>query len=230
MLHDRAFLRKVIVSRPATRLVCFAVAAIAVLSSCSSSGYAYLKSPDTHAFFKVPRAWHLYDKRQILIHTGQSLSPATEQAFPWLVAVDGNPRPSLDEVLDKAAALKFPAVVASVQRLSFDSKDQLSPQTLRNSVYPLDNLLRSGQAELLGYQDITLPGGYHGTRMQYNVILKGISGVENGNLVIHVDQTALVDPSLSNLYQFYLRCESHCYRDNKSTIDQIVASWTIKER
>ena len=43
-------------------------------------------------------------------------------------------------------------------------------------------------------------------------------------------QIAVVDPSSQKLYLFLLRCESHCYRDNRTIIDAIVNSWTVKER
>jgi hypothetical protein len=62
------------------------------------------------------------------------------------------------------------------------------------------------------------------------VVLSGISGPTEGGNVIRVTQVAVVDPATNKLYLFMLRCESHCYRDNKTLLDTIVNSWTVKER
>jgi hypothetical protein len=65
--------------------------------------------------------------------------------------------------------------------------------------------------------------------MTYDVVLEGISSVTAGNKVIRVTQESIVDPATNRLYMIVVRCESHCYRDNKSLIDQIANSWTVKE-
>jgi hypothetical protein len=57
-----------------------------------------------------------------------------------------------------------------------------------------------------------------------------VSNPTAGGSVIRVTQVAVVDPATNKLYLFMLRCESHCYRDNKTLLDTIVSSWTVKER
>jgi hypothetical protein len=207
------------------------IAGLAVLlSACASSEFAYVSSSDRNAYFKVPSDWKFFDKRDILVASGQSLSTGTDKQIPWLIAFDADPKPSLNHVLKLAEAPKHPVVMARVQSLPFQVRDQLSLHSLRNVVYPLDQLLNANAAEILSIKDIVLEGGLHGNRIDYDVVLQGLSNVATLSGVIRVTQIAVVDPATTKLYMFTIRCESHCYRDNKTLLDQIADSWTVKER
>src|SRR5919109_5390068 len=70
-----------------------------LLPACAESEFTYVQSSDRSAFFRVPRDWETFDRREILVHAGLSLSQSTNEAHPWLVAVDGSPQPSVDHVL-----------------------------------------------------------------------------------------------------------------------------------
>ena len=204
--------------------------AATLLSACGNGGFAYVSSSDRKSYFKVPANWKFFDKRQILVANGQSLSPATDRQFPWLIGFDSDPKPAIDHVI--SAGQVYPVVRAQVQDIAgtFATRDQLSLEGLRNSLYPVDEWLQSNRAEILDYSDIVLPDGFHGIDMVYDLILGGVSGVGGVNAVVRVHQKTVVDPAMSRLYQFWLQCESHCYRDNKSLLDQIADSWTVKER
>jgi hypothetical protein len=207
------------------------VATLAVLASaCASSEFSYVSSSDRNAYFKVPSDWRFFDKRDILVASGQSLSAETNRQLSWLIAFDADPRPSLDHVLSIAEAPKHPVIMARVQSLPFQVRDQFSLRWLRNSVYPVDQLLSANSAEILSSEDVVLDGGLHGNRLTYEITLQGVSNVADLSGVIRVTQIAVVDPALTKLYMFTIRCESHCYRDNKSLLDQIADSWTVKER
>jgi hypothetical protein len=208
-----------------------AVVGVAVLAAaCAGTGFQFVSSSDRRAFFKVPVNWELYDKRDILVASGQSLSAESNRQLPWLIGFDADPNPSVEHVVDIAAAPRYPVVMARVQQLPFQVRDALSLSTLRNWVYPIDRLLQANAGEILAYEDVVLPGGFHGSRIVFDVVLSGISNVSAGNQVIRVQQIAVVDPATQRLYFFMIRCESHCYRDNGTLIDQIASSWTVKER
>ena len=211
------------------RLLALSMGLAFLTASCSKSTYLYVSSSDRRAFFKVPANWKFYDKRQILVGTGRSLSGQTDRQFPWLIAFDSDPNPSLDHVL-RDYAPKYPIVFAQVEKLPFSLQDTLSLQSLRNIFYPVDQLLQENAAEILSYKNIVLPGGLHGNRVIYDVIPQGTSGIASGVPVIRVDQTGVVDASGQTLYLFLVRCESHCFRDNKALLEQIADSWTVKER
>ena len=54
--------------------------------------------------------------------------------------------------------------------------------------------------------------------------------VKRDDVFLTINQTGLVDPSTRMLYLFVIGCEAHCYLAHQRTIDQIVKSWTVKER
>jgi hypothetical protein len=207
-------------------------AALAVLlTACSNSGYVYVSSTNRNAYFKIPASWTFYDKRDLLVASGQSLSSATDRQFPWLIGYDSSPDPSIQHIINIADATSYPVVMAQVEQLPTQVRDQFSLSSLRNWVYPVDRLAQANAAEMVSYNDdVVADGGLHGLRMTFDVTLAGNSSVIAGNKVIRVTQSSLVDPKTNLLYLFVIRCESHCYRDNKTLIDSITNSWTVKER
>jgi hypothetical protein len=211
-------------------LIAFLAGLAFLAGSCGNGGYLYVSSSDRNAYFKVPANWKFYDKRDLLVASGQSLSAESNRQISWLIGYDADPTPSIDHILSIADAPKYPVIQASVQQLALQVRDQLSLSTLRNQPYPLDRLMNANLAEMLSYKDVTLKGGLHGIRMTFEVSLNGLSNVSLNSEVIWVSQVSLVDPATQKLYQFVLRCESHCYRDNKTLLDTIADSWTVKER
>jgi hypothetical protein len=201
-----------------------------LLSSCAGSGYTYVQTKDGQAFFKVPVGWKGFSKEQILVASGQGLSPASDQAFSTLVGYDSDPRPSINHIIDLNTAPVYPVVEAQAITLPEQTRDQLSLAGLRNFIYPLDQLYQSGQAQVISHKDITLPGGFHGSQYEYALTPNGIVSANLGTHVIRANQITILDPATNKLYVFVVRCESHCYRDNGKLIQQIVDSWTVKER
>jgi hypothetical protein len=222
-------------SKPLVRRVRVAalglVALTLALGACSRSSYEYVSSSDRKAYFKIPANWEFYDKRDLLVASGQSLSTATNDQFPWLIGYDSSPDPSVKHVIDIGDPTSYPVVMAQVEQLPNQVRDQFSINSLRNWVYPVDRLIQANAGEMVSYDDnLVVEGGLHGLRMTFDVTLGGNSSVIAGNKVIRATQTAYVDPKTNRLYLFLIRCESHCYRDNKALIDQITNSWTVKER
>jgi len=224
--------RRVAGFKPFSRdsLVCGLVVLAISAAACGGSGFEYVSSSDRKAFFKVPNNWEFYDKREILVANGQSLSPQTDQQFPWLIAFDSDPNPSIEHVLSSSQS--YPVIQAAVQNIggNFQLRDSISLGTMRNVLYNVDQLIQENRAEILAYEDIELPGGFHGIDMEFNVVLRGVGGVQADNVVVRVRQVTVVDPAIQTLYVFHTQCESHCYRDNKTLLDQIADSWTVKER
>ncbi len=211
-------------------LIASIVASAIVLSACAGSGFTYVHTSDNLAFFKVPLGWTTYNKQQILVASGQSLSPATDQTYTFLMGYDSDPHPSIEHVLSLPDAPAYPVIVAQVRTLSPQDQDSMSLASIRNAIYPLDRLAQANAAALLGEKMLSLSGGLHGSQLLYQVSLQGTASVNTGNQVIEVNQIGLVDPAMTKLYLFTVRCEAHCYRDNQKLINQIVQSWTVKER
>ncbi|MGH2556268.1 MAG: hypothetical protein ACRDHO_11190 [Actinomycetota bacterium] len=212
------------------RLIGLTAALAVLLSACASSEFAYVSSSDRNAYFKIPSDWRFFDKKDILVASGQSLSAETDRQLSWLIAFDADPKPSLHHVVNIAEAPKHPVIMARVEALPFSVRDQISLRMLRNLIYPLDQLENANKAEVLSFEDVVLEGGLRGNRLTYDIALQGFSNVADLSGVIRVTQIVVIDPATTKLYMFVIRCESHCYRDNKTLLDQIADSWTVKER
>jgi hypothetical protein len=205
------------------------VAALA-LPACAGSGFDYVGSPDRKASFKVPLEWKEFTKRDLLAATGQDVSEATGDALPWLIGFDSAAAPTADHVLSLGAPVGDPVVLAQTLALDFATRDQVSLGTIRNQVYPIDELLNNNAAEILDYEELNLEGGLRGIRMEYDVHPEGITTVGPGNEAIRVLQIGILDARTENLYLFAIRCEASCYEEHAKLIQQIADSWTVKEQ
>jgi len=200
------------------------LASVLLLAACTSS-YTYIKNSSVKTYFKVPNQWHIFDENQIFRSQISGLSPqgeAAAKASIWMVAFDASPEPSLDHFFSGSSP--YPQGFAQVRQLSEEQKDSISLGSIRNSVFPLNQLQSEDptSVELLQNTDLVLEGGIHGNRIVFNVRL--------GSTFYSVNQTGLVNPQTSLLYLFVIGCEAHCYLNHKGTIDEIVSSWTVKER
>jgi hypothetical protein len=209
------------------RTVVVGVALTLVLSACADSGYTFVGGASTKTYFRVPRAWKLYTKQQLLVAANLQDSAQASSSFPLLMGFDADPHASVSHLL--SGIPKYPVVMAQVRTLSFQTKDQISLSGLRNVAYPVDQLLNQDAADILSYKEITKTGGYHGVQMVYNLSLAGNFGVVADNQVMRVSQIALLDASTQHLYLLVVRCTAACYQANQTAINQIVASYTVKE-
>jgi hypothetical protein len=198
-----------------------AVAAV-LLTSCAGSGFTYVKSSANKTYFKVPDAWRVYNKDQVLGVDKSATRPQPDPGLKYLAVFDGDPKPSLEHDLQTAMA---PFGVVKVRQLSPEERDTFSLASLRNEVIPIDDILQQnvGQIQLVTQpKSIVKSGGLHGSRLVYAVV------TDSGSFT--VDQTGLVDAATNMLYFFIVGCESQCFAQNRHTISEVADSWTIKER
>lgn len=206
------------------QLVGGALASVLLLAACTSS-YTYIKNSSVKTYFKVPNNWQVFDENQIFRSQISGLSPqgeAAAKASVWMVAFDANPKPSLSHLFSGGSP--YPQGFAQVRQLSDEQKDSISLGSIRNTVFPLNQLQVEDptSVEFLRSEDLVLDGGIHGNRITFNVRL--------GDTFYTVNQTGLLNPQTSLLYLFVVGCEARCYLNHKRTIDEIVKSWTVKER
>lgn len=216
-------------SRAAARLLAVAIVPALLLPSCGGSDFDFVGSPDRKAYFKIPLEWRQFSRRDLLAASGQELSDATQQAVPWLVGFDSAPQPSADHVLRLEEAPDHPVVMAQALALTPAARDEISLRLMRNTIYPLDQLLQDQSAEVRDYEELVFDEGFRGLMIEYDVTLGRNVEVTAGTDVIRVHQIGVLDPATETLYQFAIRCESHCFDENDKLIDQIVESWTVKE-
>jgi hypothetical protein len=110
--------------------------------------------------------------------------------------------------------------------LDDDQRDAVSLADLRNFPFTVDAQEPQADApevEVIARDDeVVRSGGFHGTQVLFNI--KGDHG-----LTYTLNQTTLTDSASRVLYTFVIGCEASCYVDNIETINEVVASWTIKE-
>jgi hypothetical protein len=200
-----------------------------LLSSCGGNTYTYEGSQADRAYFRVPSDWARFNKQQILVASGLEDSPGANAGFSFLVGYDAAPQPDVGNLLATSIP-EHPTVTAQVRQLSDQARDMLSLSGIRNSVYRVDAAVQGDSADVLEYEELTLEGGVHGLRIVYNISFAGNFGLSQGNAVLTVNQTSLVDPETRKLYLLIVRCRSDCYTQNQTMIDQIVHSYTVRER
>jgi len=206
------------------QLVGGALASALLLAACTSS-YTYIKNSSVKTYFKVPNEWRVFEENEIFRSQISGLSPqgeAAAKASIWMVAFDAAPKASLDHFFSGASP--YPAGFAQVRQLSEEQRDAISLGAIRNTIFPLNQLQVQDptSVEFLENQDIVLSGGIHGVRAIFNVRL--------GDTFYTANQTGLINPETSRLYLFIIGCEARCYLNHKKTIDEIVSSWTVRER
>jgi hypothetical protein len=231
------------------------VAAVAVLaSSCSPSGYRYVKAvhpklsyelqvgPEASGqkvpvavkaasvYFKLPKEWALYNTDDLVRYQATDQTPEellTIRQAVWGTGFDGDPKSSIDHI--GAGRWPHPAGKAQVAVLADEERDQVSLAALRNIIAPIDQDLadaktqnRSPIYDIISQGDVE-QGTLHGTRMRFNI------RQDDGSIYTR-DETVLMDQKARFLYFFVIGCETTCFRENVSTINRVLKSWTLKEK
>jgi len=202
------------------------VALTLALAACGGPRYHYVKSAKSQAFFKVPSAWTLYSEDTLL--AGQQLTDSQLKAAKaqiWTLAFDASPKPSLDHVLDASGS---PWGFAKSRLLSPQERDAYALADLRKELLPVDpaaaDSAASAGVELLSIRDLNRPGGLRGNEFVATLH----NSANNKSVTFH--QIALVDAKTSRVDILAVGCQADCYKSNERLINQIISSWTVKER
>jgi hypothetical protein len=180
----------------------------------------------TATYFKVPSGWTLFDQRQLLEAangplTSQQVSDLTGQN--WSETFSGSPHASASE--SNSIGGGFPTGYVEVRRLSAQEQDGFSLASLRTEVLPSDPLQASSSGSpfvVLQYSTLSRPGGLRGSSLVVDI--KSSTGK-----VDTLDQVALVDGATQWVYLLAVGCSASCFGANRSVINQVVNSWTVRE-
>jgi hypothetical protein len=189
-----------------------------LLGACSSP-YTYVKNSESNTFFRVPRDWKLYDGRGLLPASNPIVSSPQAPTERWQVVFDANPRPTRKFF----GSPRFPQGFAIIRPLTNEERDVISLASLRNLVFPIDQLLTQDpkSVDILKSEDLVVRDGFRGSRIIFTI--------NRGADFLAVNQTGLIDMDTKKLYVFLVGCGVDCYIQNRETIDQIVGSWTVTE-
>ena len=190
--------------------------------ACGSSSFRYVTSKKTGTYFKVPANWKVFDQKTI----NQAIRASGNEPPPevlFAAAFDASPKPALANFPQEDPPPHQPTGIARVFVLDDTQHDLVSLAALRNMLVAVDDGVAQSKINVLGQVDLAPPGGLHGQRLVFEV------KPDTGPKYI-VDQSALIDAKAKQVWVFAVGCESSCYMAQRSKIDKVVSSWTVKKR
>ena len=200
----------------------------ALLAGCGAPGYTYVKNSADHMYVKIPASWHSIDQKDLDDAIG--LDPAEDASSRglWLQAYDASDTPSALHLFGSSAP--EPAVLVSVQQVPATSRGGLSLDGLRDFFFPVSTTARQNNqnSQLTGFalmaDDVLTPGD--GVRGVHTVFRYSLGGGPPQMM----DQTGYLNDDASKVYLLLVRCSTTCYKDRHSEIDDVVSSFTIREK
>jgi hypothetical protein len=199
-------------------------ATAALLGSCAGSGFEFAASADSQAYFRVPSDWHQYGTQAMLRAQGLR-SPGAASAIKWMVGYDSAPQPSIDHILSPLTS--YPIVFAFQRDLTPAERDVTSLAGIRDLLFNLDQGIQNKTVTIISQNDdLSYGKGFFGNRYLFDIVLQQ----GNRSRAVRVEQTAIVDTGLHHLYWQDVACTADCFVANQHLMDQIVTSWTLKQR
>jgi len=215
-----------------------AALAAASLSGCAGPQYTYVRDDDGATYFKVPSSWRQIDQRvleQKLFGEDESATVQALKKLTWIVAYDAQAQPSADHLLiGPADADDKPFALAKVRKLTEAEMNQVSLNTLRNSInlpVAISETERQKMEtdeenpfkgfELLDDKVLPVQDGVRGVRSVFNFRLAG-------GPVQTFDQTAFLSADGTQVSTLLIRCSATCYREKAAEIDMIAQSFKVK--
>ncbi len=203
-----------------------------VASSCGLSPYNffnYTNPSGADMYFKVPQSWSnfgpkdVYSTPQVTLTASQLASIETGNWATVFTAEKATSLASLTGIYSNA-----PFGISQATKLSASQRDSFSLATIRMLLLPVDPL--SSSNSLAGvtyvpksYNEFVTSNGMRGSHMVVYV-------KQSGKPTAVLDQVAEVDANTDWVYLIGVGCDLTCFNSNKSTIQTIVSSWSVKER
>lgn len=202
--------------------------AAALLAGCGAPRYTYVKNSADHMYVKIPASWHSIDQKDLDNAIG--LDPAEDASSRglWLQGYDAADTPSALHLF--GASAPEPAVLVSVQQVPRASRGGLSLDGLRDFFFPVSPTARQNNQnpQLTGFgllaDDVLTPGdGVRGVHTVFRYRL-------GGGPPQMMDQTGYLNDDASKVYLLLVRCSTTCYKDRHGEIENVVSSFTIREK
>lgn len=209
---------------------------LAFLSSCGGTGFQYVHDRSTETFVRVPDGWQMFTQNEIL-GTGNALNPFAQPGnhIEFMRSFTADPAAGPGAIPDFSA--ERPQGYVLVEELNPVARDEVSLGVLRNAFLPVDQIYSNfpGDIAFFARDEHLEMEGFQGSHLVYTIQRSTIARYVGASAVdfpadsVTINQTALVDPTLSRTYLLVILCTSNCYDDNQSTIDLIANSLRVKE-
>jgi len=202
--------------------------AAVLLAGCGAPRYTYVKNSADHTYVKIPASWHSIDQKDL--DTAFGLDPAEDASSRglWLQGYDAADTPSALHLFGSSAP--EPAVLVSVQQVPQASRGGLSLDGLRDFFFPVSPTARQSNQnpQLTGFgllaDDVLTPGD--GVRGVHTVFRYSLGGGPPQMM----DETGYLNDDASKVYLLLVRCSTTCYKDRHGEIENVVSSFTIREK
>jgi hypothetical protein len=190
------------------------------VAGCGAPQYTYVANSKTNTYFKVPYGWHQISASALKKVTGSS-------SGVWTVAYQAGRQTSAEDFLSFDASQPF--VFAEIGTLSSTGMNELSYDSLRDFFLPVTSTARSTASSegfpFTGFSQIRdqvlTPGqGVHGVRETFDYTDNGVTDT--------FDEIALTNPDQTEVYFLVLHCTSSCYSSDKTEINDVMSSFTIR--
>jgi hypothetical protein len=190
------------------------------VAGCGAPQYTYVANSGANTYFKVPYGWQKISAAALKAVTGSS-------SGVWTVAYQAGSRVSADDLLSFDTSQPF--VFAEIGTLTSTGMNQLSYDSLRDFFLPVTSTARStASSEGFPYtgfsqirDQVLTPGqGVHGVRETFEYTDKGVTDT--------FDEIALTNPDQTKVYFLVLHCTSSCYSSDKTEINDVMSSFTIR--
>jgi hypothetical protein len=206
----------------ATSLVAAGVVLALLLSSCSTSA-TYAGSASQDVFFKLPRSWTVYNQTTLqnmgLVNATQTSQAQAQGSSYQLSVTFASPNPHLGAHGGPDLSGSSPWAYNFVESLGGSDQESLSLGGLQDLVLPIDTLSQQGAAKQLAPTRQLVDGSLRGTRVAYEAKNQGGS--------VAFEQVALMNSPTNKVWVLAVGCSPSCFQTHRSTIDNIVKTFTV---
>jgi hypothetical protein len=195
-------------------------------TGCAAPQFTYVSDVPANTYFKIPYGWHKISDVSLAAQF-KSSSLLGGGNGSWDVAYDADPSPTAVHLFSPTA--RAPFAFAFVAPLSSSASNAMSYNALRDVLLPVTSQARTaaGQSFPLTHfhllrDTVLTPGqGVHGVWDTFNYTYPG-------GTTDTFDQVALTNADSTELYVLLVHCEVTCYNDNRSQLDTIMSSFTVR--
>jgi hypothetical protein len=210
---------------------CALLLGVAVVSACGAPQFTYVANSGASTYFKVPYGWHQIGATSL--SDGEKAAGAGAGA--WQVAYQAGGRPSGGNFL--SFNLSQPFVFAETGGLSSTEEEAISYDALKDAFLPVSSSAQQQVQEVyaqaqradpwvdfkqLSDQTLTLAGGVHGVREIFDYTWGP------NNITDTFDEIALTNADQTDIYLIVVHCKASCYSSEKTQINDVMSSFTIR--
>lgn len=195
------------------------------LTSCIAPSFTYISDSGNNTYFKVPYGWRQISHTDLCAQLKSATSDTCSTV--WLTAYEAG-KPSAHDF--GSSTLGKPFVFAEIGPYSSQTGTPLTDDTLRDFYLPVTAAARqayqaaTGQ-QLIGFKllrdaTLKLTGGVHGVRETFDYASANASDT--------FDEVVLANAAGTTVYAMLLHCTATCYSHDKSAINDVMSSFTVR--